>query len=712
MTTEKNESIVSHQRRLQVPICLLALIGLALISSNALAFKTSEKIPVDQWTWIPSWSEDGRFVAVNWPAPARVGADGELSRVIGKPIERPKTVWTASPSTVNEMAKPIPSLIDNSEPKRTLILKFPSFELLPISLPDLRDVSWSPNGMMIAGKGQVFSTDSGRVLLSFNCQDEFAWSPDSKALAASHMTGIDVWNVETKAKLFSLPGLSAGMHCAIAWSPDGTKIAAAVARSNNTMQKTLLRVTAADGKELLSVDDKLGIENIGWSKDRNLFAYSDNALHILDGSTLKELQLLAPDVAGQVSFSWAPSGKLLAYKGEDETLHVFDVNKMCDVSTIQCEKTGRFQFKWSPDSAYLLVKALDQLAVCRASDGAYLGAKVFKGVSVANWQPDGKALVLSDFSDDSVSIEPVSFQTGEPLFDKGTTGNPWKDQKVLRTIDDCFEQLNQTLSSDYIKELKNTPEEKLFIYQGGPGLGMALRNTFGLRERNPLTVYFGKMGITDGASMSSMIIQSYWRHLNGRPLGIEEQASSYKSYEEKRQYIITDSKPLPNGLLTGDYTALNGETRTISKLPGAIKVISFVPAQGGRALSQLKAVASVRGKYSEKQVSMLVLKFSDSAIGGPDPSFRGLPSFSKEIKAIEEERKSSIYFGAGSAKLYGSLKDFLAGRFDHSSSGLPQTLIINKENMVVTRINGSVDERDISPIEDAVDLAMQADHAL
>lgn len=534
MIAKRDKSIGLHRRMVQVSIGYCALIGMSLAFINALAAKTSETIPVDQWTWIPSWSADGRFVAVNWPAPARVGADGELSRVIGNPKVRPKTVWTASPSTISEMARPIPSLADNSVKKRTIILKFPGFELLPISLPDLRDVLWSPNGKMIAGKGfmgkgEVFSTTSGRGLMSFNCEDEFAWSPDSKVVAASHMTGIDVWNVETRAKQFAIPGLAAGMHCDIAWSPDGTRLAAAVARSNNTFRKTLLRVTSADGKELLSLDDKSGIQNIGWSQDKNLFAYSDNSVHLLDGATLKELQLLVPGSAGQVSFSWAPNGTLLAYKGEGETLHIFDVNKMREVSTIQCEKTGRFQFKWSPDSAYLLIMALKQVAVCRASDGAYLGAKVFDGVSVANWQPDGKAIVLSNFSDDSVDIEPVNFLSGAGIFEDGTTGNPWKDQKVLRTINDCFEQLNQTLSADYLKELKNTPEEKLFIYQGGPGLGMALRNTFALREKNPLTAYFGKMGITDGASMSSVIIQSYWRYLNDKPIGLEEQASSYKS---------------------------------------------------------------------------------------------------------------------------------------------------------------------------------------
>lgn len=137
-----------------------------------------------------------------------------------------------------------------------------------------------------------------------------------------------------------------------------------------------------------------------------------------------------------------------------------------------------------------------------------------------------------------------------------------------------------------------------------------------------------------------------------------------------------------------------------------------MPAQGWRALSQLKAAAIIRGKYSEKQVSILVLKFSDSAIGGPDPSFQGLPSFSKEIKAIEEKGKISIYFGVGNAKLYGFLKDFLDGRFWYSNSGLPQTLIINRRNMVVTRINGPVDETDTSPIEDAIDFATQSNKAI
>ncbi len=97
---------------------------------------------------------------------------------------------------------------------------------------------------------------------------------------------------------------------------------------------------------------------------------------------------------------------------------------------------------------------------------------------------------------DSVVFIPVDFSTTDSVLVGGVKGNPWKNQKVLEILDDCFEALSEMLDPGTVEKFKNT-EEKDAASFGWPGLGMALRNTWGLNENTPLFRYFHRNGVTD-----------------------------------------------------------------------------------------------------------------------------------------------------------------------------------------------------------------------
>src|SRR5262249_21356732 len=72
------------------------------------------------------------------------------------------------------------------------------------------------------------------------------------------------------------------------------------------------------------------------------------------------------------------------------------------------------------------------------------------------------------------------------------------------------------------------------------GLGMNLRNGWGLWSGSRLAKYFNGMGLFHPDDMSGVILDSYWRRKNGKPLDVEDQVAKYKEFWEnskKREKI-------------------------------------------------------------------------------------------------------------------------------------------------------------------------------
>ena len=84
-------------------------------------------------------------------------------------------------------------------------------------------------------------------------------------------------------------------------------------------------------------------------------------------------------------------------------------------------------------------------------------------------------------------------------------------------IQDCFRELDKLLPADLREKIHSSEEASLTGQHFG--LGIWLRNNWGLwLEQSRLTQYFTSLGVHDADSASSLILASYWRYLNGRPL--------------------------------------------------------------------------------------------------------------------------------------------------------------------------------------------------
>lgn len=89
--------------------------------------------------------------------------------------------------------------------------------------------------------------------------------------------------------------------------------------------------------------------------------------------------------------------------------------------------------------------------------------------------------------------------------------------KIPEPLEECFVELKKLLSKEQLEEFKSTKEDDLVGYYHF-GLGMWIRNNWGLWSDSPLVQYFKGIGIDHPDSMSEIILTWFHRYLNGRDI--------------------------------------------------------------------------------------------------------------------------------------------------------------------------------------------------
>lgn len=101
---------------------------------------------------------------------------------------------------------------------------------------------------------------------------------------------------------------------------------------------------------------------------------------------------------------------------------------------------------------------------------------------------------------------------------------------IPKDLEDSFKELIAMLHPSLVEEMKSNSEEDMIKYHHG--LGIWIRNNWGLWSKSRLTEYFNGIGIFHPDDMSGIIIDSFWRYLNNKPIRLEEQVKSYKEVWE------------------------------------------------------------------------------------------------------------------------------------------------------------------------------------
>lgn len=106
-----------------------------------------------------------------------------------------------------------------------------------------------------------------------------------------------------------------------------------------------------------------------------------------------------------------------------------------------------------------------------------------------------------------------------------------KEVYIPQDLDDSFAELKKILPKEVVEKMKTGPEKDMVSYHHG--LGTSLRNNWGLWQGSRLSKWFNDKGIKHPDDMSGIILDSFWRHLNEKPLKLDEQIKGYQDYWKK-----------------------------------------------------------------------------------------------------------------------------------------------------------------------------------
>jgi WD40 repeat protein len=266
--------------------------------------------------------------------------------------------------------------------------------------------AWSPDGRHLAngsdGTVKVWDAATGKRLLTLNVRggdtNAVTWSPDGRRLASAYgYDGIAVWEAEPRRQALTLPGYDGYARPALAWAPDGRQLASAGDRTVDVWD-------ADSGRRLHTRSAPAPVRgdpfSLAWSNDgtRLAAALGDGAVQVWDTQSWEGVSTRArpDDPNGAVkAVAWsADSGLLAAY--DSRGVKVWRRDTMAEVGDLAVPPPlSSGDLVWGRQGQRLFYTTYESALVWGAATGrppqrlARLFKSGFQGW-VAAWGPDGR----------------------------------------------------------------------------------------------------------------------------------------------------------------------------------------------------------------------------------------------------------------------------------------------------------------------------------
>jgi hypothetical protein len=235
----------------------------------------------------------------------------------------------------------------------------------------LMGLSWSPNGLLMAGAG-------------FGCRDVFVWNAENGAFVAAYCGHTD------------------DIKC-VTWSPDGNSLASG-GYDNAIFVRTSNRIKKFEGHTAC-------VCALAWSPDGKWLASgsADNTIRIWNVDASRCVHQLTDHIGHVSALAWSPSGNFLASASCDTTVRIWDVATWECVHTLVGHTGHVRSVTWWQDDDHVVSAATDQtIRAWRVSTDAcvhmYMGEEVEPVLKRYALSPDGKNIAKYAHSADVVGI--------------------------------------------------------------------------------------------------------------------------------------------------------------------------------------------------------------------------------------------------------------------------------------------------------------------
>ena len=101
-----------------------------------------------------------------------------------------------------------------------------------------------------------------------------------------------------------------------------------------------------------------------------------------------------------------------------------------------------------------------------------------------------------------------------------------------RTLGEAHEVLGKLLAPGLLAEFRGAGESETATYNRT--LGIWLRNSWGLWNGGPLRDHLRGLGLRHPDDMSALVLVTYWRLLNGRPMRTEDEVKRLVEADDSR----------------------------------------------------------------------------------------------------------------------------------------------------------------------------------
>jgi WD40 repeat protein/serine/threonine protein kinase len=286
-------------------------------------------------------------------------------------------------------------------------------------------VAYSPDGAWLAttssdGTARLWDATTGERHLAFSGRDasyDAAFAPDGETLVTSGFTGTPILWDATSGHVRRILGGPEGWIGAVAFSPDGTRIATGLGETDHGSGQVLIwdsstgRLIRTLGKRAPAGDN--GIVDLAFSRDGKLLASAgfDGNARVWEVASDDEI-LTLPAQAFVLSVAFSPDGNLLASSGSDGMVKVWDVSSGAEVQSLAGHLGAVLSVAFSPDGRLLATAGFDNTA--RLWDVS-TGREVLEltghtlGLTDAAFSPDGTQLATSS-NDGTVRVYVLPIQ--------------------------------------------------------------------------------------------------------------------------------------------------------------------------------------------------------------------------------------------------------------------------------------------------------------